>query len=196
MESVLKSFSVSFLLRSVFAGAFFVISYQVAVCGPASLGYWLKSTNLFAVAVPIALVAGVSIYGLHRALLYPLIECLLDSGWCKHWRSRCPLIRDETVEVLVKSWDMAAEDSKRMQERAQQASAWADFTHLQYVSCLCIAGGAIVGNWVVGFSGREFSCPLIVLAFIFFIAGLISDWRLKRVRDYMLGKFIVSPAPK
>ncbi len=184
MDSLLKSLSLSFLLRSVFAGAFFVISYQVAACGIQTLLAG-DTSRLFAVALPVSLFVGFTIYALHRSLLYPIVEFLLESGNVKRFRQRCPLIRDTTVDTLIKLWGYGAKPEEKTQEHAQRLAAWADVTHFNYLSALCIGAGAAFR--VITAPGNYPPCwPLIFLAVAFTVAGLTSDWRLKRVRELIL----------
>lgn len=184
MEPLLKSFSIGFLLRSLFAGGFFVISYQIAANGTHTF-LRIDSSSLYALALPVSLFFGVTIYGLHRALLYPLIEYLFNTNVGKHARNRIPLISEETVDDLVEFWGMNAGVEKQTQECARRISVWADFTHLQYTSALCIGTGAAVRVFTVPGSHQPY-WPLILLAFIFLLAGLTSDWRLKQVRSRIL----------
>jgi hypothetical protein len=183
MDTILKSFSISFLLRSVVSGAFFSISYLVAKHGP--LLSELEPTRLLSVGLPLALFAGVSVYGIHRSLIYPFIEFCLDTAPVKAFRKRCPLISIPTVRRLLLSWDRLAEDDKKkICERARQITAWADYAHLQYASSLCIALGALVGTLTI--KGRHPPyAPLIVLAFLLLTAASVSDWRLRSLQDHM-----------
>ena len=184
MEPLLRPFTLSFLLRSLFAGAFFVVSYTVAAQGAAAL-VPAATTLLFSLALPLSLFAGVAVYGVHRALIYPLVEYVLGTSRAKRWRESCPLIANVTVEALLKIWAMAAENGKETQERARNATVWGDVVHQQYVSALCIVAGAstrvltVPGEYV-------WHWPLFFLAVLFLGAGLVADWRLNRIRDRML----------
>src|SRR5271156_4210449 len=73
MDAILKSFSISFLLRSFFAGVFFVLSYRVAAEGLKN-ALEINSKDIFTIGLLFALVAGVTVYGIHRSLIYPIIE--------------------------------------------------------------------------------------------------------------------------
>jgi hypothetical protein len=87
METVLKSFSLGFLLRSVFAGTFFVLTYSVATKNtPAEIH--VNTENLFSFGLVFALVAGVTVYGIHRSVVYPWVEWALDADWAKRLRKR------------------------------------------------------------------------------------------------------------
>ena len=100
MDSILKSFSIGFLLRSVFSGVFFVVSYYVASHHPVDLST-IDGKTLLSLWLPVALFAGVTTYGLHRSLFYPFIECWHDSDCGKALRQRMPLIRVSTIHILL-----------------------------------------------------------------------------------------------
>lgn len=184
MEPLLKSFSLGFLLRSVFAGAFFVIAYQIAAEGTQAVLH-IDSPGLLAAAFPISLFSGVIIYGLHRALLYPFVEYVFHTSAGKKTREQFPLISNATVDALLDIWGMGAEVDKKTQEYARKTSEWADFTHLHYASALCIGAGAAARVIIVPGNYRPY-WPLILLFFVLLVAGLVSDWRLKRVRERIL----------
>jgi hypothetical protein len=193
MESLLKSLSISFLLRSLFAGVFFVISYQVAECGIKDL-VPKDFSSLFSVVLPVSLFAGFTIYALHRALLYPFVELFLDNT--KEKRNSYPLISDTSVDALNKIWEMESKKGEETQECARRLAMWADITHFHYLSALCIVAGAVFGLIIASsnnqpcwsFISKNYHpyCPLIILAITFTVAGLTSDWRLKRVRERIL----------
>ena len=181
MDALLKSFSIGFLLRCVFSGGFFVLSYRVASLGTPALSEF-ESTGLFALALPMALFAGVTVYGLHRSLVYPIIELGMNSSVAKALRAKAPLISKPTITLLLQQWDRAAEEDKRDIERAKHISTWGDFAHLQYASGLCIALGSMAR--VVSVSAKyEVSWLLVCLASVFFIAALLADWRLHAIQD-------------
>jgi hypothetical protein len=115
MDAILKSFSISFLLRSFFAGVFFVLSYQVAEHGLKS-ALEINSKDIFSIGLPFALVAGVTVYGIHRSLIYPIIEWFFSCT--KIFREnkrklfkkefRWTLISQNTINNLVERWDRGA----------------------------------------------------------------------------------------
>jgi hypothetical protein len=180
VDSILKSFSISFLLRCLFAGAFFLISFIIASRTPQELSK-LDVTVVLTVTLPVSLFAGVTAYGLHRSLVYPLIEWMFDTERAKKMRKGMPLISDSTINSLLRRWDRATEDQSQLGcERGRRLTVWADYTQLQYTSVICIILGAIFGVIVVpGLHGRCW--PLINFAVILFIAAAISDWRLRSV---------------
>jgi hypothetical protein len=182
VDSILKSFSIGFLLRSVFAGAFFMISYYVASHSPKE-HLKIDSTTIFSVVLPVALFAGVTAYGIHRSLLFPIIECCFDSGRARRIRRRIPLVSASTKKMLLRRWDRGAEDKTKCAcERARHSTVWADYTHLQYASSLCIALGAFVGVIIVP-GEHSIYWPLVGLAVLLFLAAIVSDWRLHSVDD-------------
>src|SRR5438552_17967331 len=99
MDSILKAFSIPFLLRSVFAGIFFVVSYYVASNGlePGLEATIIKGKSISSTALLVALFAGVVVYGVHRAVVYSLIECFFDSTVMTAWRKGRPLIRNSMI---------------------------------------------------------------------------------------------------
>ncbi len=182
MDSILKSFSIGFLLRILFAGAFFMISYCVATRTPQELAK-IDGTSMLTVALPISLFAGVTAYGLHRSLVFPIIEYLFDTARANELRKHKPLISDSTIKVLLRRWDRAAEDgAKRGCERARRLTVWADYTQLQYTSVICIALGAVAGVTIVPGRHQPY-WPLIALAAFLLLAAVVSDWRLRSVDD-------------
>lgn len=185
MDSILKAFTISFLLRSVFSGVFFVISYYVTLHNPVDLSK-VDGKTLLSLGLPVALFAGVTTYGLHRSLFYPLIECFYDSSRGKTLRKRWPLIRVATIRTLLWRWNADDQPSSKLTRRRQneKLDTWADFIHLQYASAHCIVFGAVVGRVVV--PGEHPPCwPLISLAVLLFAAALVSEWRTRSVLDYI-----------
>jgi hypothetical protein len=177
VDSILKSFEISFLLRSMFAGAFFVISYYVASHTPQELAK-IDDAVVLSVALPVSVFAGVTAYGIHRSLFFPLIEYCFDSACATRLRKWLPLISSSTMELILRRWDRAAEDKNKWEcERAKRLTVWADYTQLQYTSTLCIGLGALVGKTIVPGQHAPF-WPLIGLAIFLFVAAIVSDWRL------------------
>ena len=187
MNSILKSFSIPFLLRSVFSGIFFVLSYYVSSRNPLEFAR-IDGSTMLSVALPVALFAGVAAYGIHRSLLYPFAEWFFDSNRGKAWRKRIPLISDLTIDTLLWRWDQdphpAKWDRKVINERF---NTWADYIHLQYVSTLCIASGAVVGA-IIDSGKHSLYWPLIGLACLLFLAAIVSNWRHHSVLDYIKSK--------
>lgn len=191
MDAILKSFSISFLLRSFFAGIFFVLSYQVAEQGLKN-ALEINGKDIFSVGLPFALVAGVTVYGIHRSLIYPIIEWLFNCT--KKFREkqrkilkkefRWTLISQDTIDNLVERWDRRAKEGKEEHFREEQFSIWADYIHLQYTSSLCIFFGswsAIIADshWI-----GSINWPMFLLAILLFVGGFISNWRSRSVEEH------------
>jgi hypothetical protein len=190
MDTILKSFSLGFLLRSVFAGAFFVLSYCVATSG-----YNFAAEKLISVGLPCALIAGVTVYGLHRSLIYPVLEWGFNADWAKRLRAtkqklwkqefRWTLISQNTINNLVVRWDSKSKEGKKLRCRFNQIATWADYIHLQYTSALCIIFGSLAGVIVTG-GHHPINLPLLGLFISLFIAGIVSNWRSHSVEEHWL----------
>lgn len=194
MEELIKTLKVGFLLRSLFSGALFVLSYYLTIDGAKPAFHFLEITpdNTLSLGVAIALVAGVTIYGLHRSLLYPLIEWILNSKSAIRLRQKnwITLISKESMERLVERWDRKAEDSKLWLSRTEQFQTWADYIHLQFNSAWCLTLGAWAGG---GFQIKSSFCPLEwvdvdwrlpMFVGIMVAAGFVSNWRSIAVEEY------------
>lgn len=183
MGEILKSLSLSFLLRSVFAGTFFVLAYWVATNGTCK-AIEIDSGNIFSVGLVFALVAGVNVYGVHRSVVFPLIEWALNSNWAMMQRRRGrTLISENTIRNLVKRWDLRAVRDEQMHYRAEQIVVWADYVHLQYASAWCIVLGSITGMTVAGrwhLPHWRVSAALVVFLFA---AASVSAWRSHSVEE-------------
>lgn len=181
MDGILQALSLGFLLRSIFAGAFFLISFRVASMGTAGLLTFAPS-DLVSMGLPVALFVGVTVYGLHRSLFYPCIELPLNSGWAQATRKKCPLISDRTTSVLYDQWTAGFAEDKRIQEIMGHMAVWADYAHLQYASSFAIGAGLALHRAIAGDSTAQ-NWLLLFLAALFMLAALISDWRLHGVRE-------------
>jgi hypothetical protein len=193
MDAILKSFSISFLLRSFFAGVFFVFSYRVAEEGLKN-ALEINSKDIFSIGLPFALVAGVTVYGIHRSLIYPIIEWFFNctknvrqkerTMWIKEKKFRWTLISQNTIDNLVERWDRRAKEGEEKRFREEQNSIWADYIHLQYTSSLCIFFGswsAIIANdHCIG----SINWPMFLLAVLLFVGGFISNWRSRSVEEH------------
>ncbi len=184
MDALLKSFSLSFLLRSAFAGAFFVLAYYLATNGTCE-AIDLGSENVFSLGLVIALVVGATVYGIHRSLIFPWFEWLLNSDLARKIRGKWfPLISENTLKDVVRRWDSTSEKEHQRRNRTDHITAWADYIHFQYASAWCTFLGAATGVIV---SGR---CPpphwgwITLLVMAFFIAASVSAWRARSVEEY------------
>jgi hypothetical protein len=181
MDSILKSFSISILLRSLFSGVFFVMSYYVASHDPVDVSS-IDGKAFLALGLPFALFAGVTTYGIHRSLIYPCVESCYDSDCGRAFRKRYPLIRVSTIRTLLWRWsaDETIPPPVRRQRMNRHFNTWADYIHLQYASAQCIVFGAIAAP------GKQPPCWFLIgLVIILFLAALISDWRTHSVLDYI-----------
>lgn len=185
MDSILKAFNISFLLRNAFSGIFFVIAYYTASHNPLELSN-INLTTLLTIVLPVALFAGVTAYGILRSLLYPFIEYFFGSDFGKAWRKCIPLISDSTIGTLLWRWNQDDKamtfDREQIKEINQNLNVWGDLIYLQYNSALCIALGAGVGV-IIDPSRHCPYWPLIVLAGLLLLAAFVSNWRHHSVLD-------------
>jgi len=197
MDSILSAFSnIGFLLRSVFAGAFFVVSYYVATHARLEPEK-IEPSSLLSVAFPVALFVGVTAYGIHRSLVFPIIEACFDLNGCINWRAKNGrLILKSTVEKLLDRWKRAVEDKQKTDsELAKRLTVWADYTQLQYVSALCVVLGAFAGK-VVTPGPHPPHGPLVWATIILLLAALISDWRLRAVDEHISKQINAAGTPQ
>jgi hypothetical protein len=129
MDSIVKAFSIGFLLRSVCAGIFFVVSYYVAFYGLEATVMKIEAKSISSPALLVALFAGVVVYGVHRSLVYPFIEGFFDSKVGKalrRWKPKAlrgwkplALISHNTIQTLLWRWDdQGAEERRRDHEKS------------------------------------------------------------------------------
>lgn len=180
MDELLKSFQVGILLRSVFAGVFFVISF----CTASPNLIEINSDNIIRIGLPFALIAGVIVYTLHRSIAYPWIEWGCCAEWAKKLRKTClPLISSNSVQKLADKWDAKSQtDEGKSCKRSEQAAVWADYAHMQYTAAWCIILGASIST-MISDTQNHFYSPLIWMTVVFFVAALVSDWRLHSVQE-------------
>jgi hypothetical protein len=187
MEESLKLFELGFLLRSLFAGIWFPIAYYVfSHRPPPYYDLEFEREQIISIGFPVALLAGVIAYSLHRSLIYPVIEACLDcrrlvrlrrTCCCYKKRNFCPclsLITKATVERIRRDWDKS--------ERGANSTLWADFAHQQYCSAICMGLGAVAAKYVAEF--HEIRTGLLTGGILVFaVAGLTADWRLRTVKE-------------
>jgi hypothetical protein len=131
----------------------------------------------------VALFAGVTVYGVHRSLVYPGIESFFDSRPGKTLRKWFPLISKSTIHTLLWRWNQGAQGATlKCKQINEHLNTWADFIHLQFTSSLCIVLGLLVSR-LIG-NHRSF-CLLIGLAVFLFLAAFVSNWRSHSVLDYV-----------
>jgi hypothetical protein len=197
MDTVLKSLTAGFLLRSLFAGLFFVFSYTVVTTGfkPPDLSKLVDVDGLKTLwlLLPMAFFFGMTIYVIHRSCLYPLIEAWFDSDPPKTRRECEWPIRERSVKALLARWDYSGQTNSSANatpnpdERVRHLVNWADQTHFQYVAGLCVCLGAWVGDALKPIADSPFWTLLVFGAFLWILA-LVSDWRLRMVWDAVLSK--------
>ncbi len=170
----------------MFSGAFFVLAYSVVTWGDAKK--YINSGNVFTVALPVALVSGIIVYGLHRSLVFPWVEWAFNSDNAKKLRKvkYCSLISQNVINNLVNKCDNKCKDNKsKLRGRAKYMELWADYIHLQYTSGWCIIAGSITGAIISdgNFLNHPINKWLALAAAIFFLAALSSDWRSHSVEE-------------
>jgi hypothetical protein len=184
MNQLVGLLSPGLLVRSLFSGVFFIVAFVIARDGSPALATsaLIHDVGTFLL---FSLVAGVTAYTLHRSLTFAVLEWILNADAAAKWRSRIPLISDATIEVLLRQWKGTAEIGKERQEVARHLSTWGDYIHLQYTSALCIALGACCGRLAVCEGGRVY-WPIAVVALLFVLAALVANWRVLRIREYIV----------
>lgn len=183
MDAIVQSLSLGLLLRCIVAGASFVISYFTATDYPQQ--FEKIGTLGLSELLPLALLVGVVAYSIHRSLIYPIIEWFMNADWVQSVRRFVPLISKSTITSLVRRWRRGADDGEAgiCREHAKHISVWADYTHLQYASALCVGLGALAAQAVTPKLALEPNRPLIFVTALFLTSALISDWRLRSVDD-------------
>jgi hypothetical protein len=175
VEGILKSFPFGLLLRGVFPGGFFLLSFFVAKNGWQKLGGLTDQIQLVPWIV-IAVFCGIAIYTFHRSIIYPIVEYFMDLCCPCRW---FPLISTVTSQRLIDRWKMG-DDSQGNCRLREHISGWADYAHLQYTSCLCIVAGMVLAG--------QRDPKLIWLAAAFLASALVSDWRLRHIVDTLQKK--------
>jgi hypothetical protein len=184
MDILLKSFSLGFLLRSAFAGTFFVLAYYMATSGTCQ-AIAINSGNVFSLGLVFALVAGVTVYGMHRSLIFPWIEWFLNSNLARKLRKgQLPLVSENTVKDIVRRWDSKSEKEQERRNRTEQITVWADYVHFQYVSAWCTLIGVATGVIVSGRYPPPHWHRIVALAVLFIVAASVSAWRGRSVEEH------------
>jgi hypothetical protein len=180
MDAILKSFSISFLLRSTLSGAFFVLSLWVAT------GLCLQEEQRASITliIGIAIFAGATVYSCHRAVVYPLLEWFFDSKSAESLRRRCPLIATHSIERMIERWGWSSSADDINNTIYAHTSTWADYTHFLYASSLAVILGGVTGCMIAG-SLLSPNFPLVLLIGLLFLVAFVSDWRLHSLHDYL-----------
>jgi hypothetical protein len=182
LEEFLKSFPIGFLIRSFMAGLFLPLSISLSDGGPKAVYDAITTgkadAKLFSgTSLAVAVIAGFTIYVLHRSIVYPIIEGIMDSRCTRRCRRRCRLIGASTLLRFKRNWGRF--DSDPSSERTRQLSTWADLTHFQYASAHCVILGIAVAK---GFT--DLKSPVVLLAVPFYLGAFWSDWRLRTAQDF------------
>lgn len=193
MDSILKTFSLGFLLRSIFAGYLFFITYLMGFdrIPVEKVIATLETDGVVLNLLLASLLTGATVYGFHRAILYPLfIEWWLNGYW-----DRIPkafhFISEKSMDYILSVWDLGSEPFREKQFRYQRTERWGDHTHLQYTSSLSAYLG--VGAHQYLNQGEfhfltfisHYRYPLLI-GLVFCLSGLASDLRLKTLREKMI----------
>jgi hypothetical protein len=186
MDTILKSFQIGFILRCLFSGVFFVLAYCVS-----SEGYKneisITAQNLLSFGLPLAAISGVIVYGIHRSVVFPFIEWLLDTDKAYRWRANGVMfISENTIRNLRNRWrNRGLPGESDAYKYTRQLEVWGDYIHNQYAACLCIIFGS---STAVAFSGdwrRPPNIPLVFLVIFFLGSALFSHWRAYSVEQYL-----------
>jgi hypothetical protein len=98
VESLLKAVPIGLLIRSIFAGGFFVIAFCLTK-SPQPDWTTIEGKTLFETALPISLFAGMLVYGIQRALFYPLVELVFESK-LGDWLVKLS-IKDRVIDTAI-----------------------------------------------------------------------------------------------
>ena len=201
LDKLFDIFPLQLVFRGLFPGGFFVVSYLVA-----SEGWGCVATNLSAnplLCVGSAVFAGVVVYTLHRAVVYPPIELLMTAT--QKWRREAEghkaffrLITVESCQQLVDCWTIGACESEPENRRdviiGHHLTVWNEYVHMQYVATVCIALGAVCGGNLPDKIGNQvIDVPLITMAGLFAVGALVGDLRRRTLIDCFLREQIAIP---
>jgi hypothetical protein len=196
MEAFIKSFPFQLLFRGVFPGCFFVISFLSGTEGTSNLEKVITAD--YKKWMVVAIFMGVLIYVLHRAIMYPIIECLLECLYPtstdktsteknRNWSGVTRLIRSASIDRLGKMWSFGEyEDPKA--NIAAHLRTWNDYVQFQYTSALSIIVGAVCVQFFVANTCLPLCWPLIIAAVILAFGGLVSEIRLRAVGNELIIK--------
>ncbi len=140
---------------------------------------------IFLTVVPIGLFVGVVVYGIHRSIIYPIVESFFDSNYGRLWRRGMPLISLASIQTILWRWRINKDkDVVDLNQVNKNLNRWANYIHMQFTSSLCTILGIVVGL-LLNHCRHPSIWLLIFISFILFIAALISDWRLHSVMDHL-----------
>jgi hypothetical protein len=174
VDSMLKAVPIGLLIRSIFAGGFFVISFYLTK-NPHPDWTTIEGKTLFDIALPVSLFVGVLVYGIQRALFYPLVELVFES---KPGDSLVKFtIKGRVIDTAIWRWNLNVQkpiDNKLLNE---QLNRWADHIHTQYSVFLCIIFGSLAAWGFDTQSNYSLSKPLFWTAVLFLGSGLFNNAR-------------------
>jgi hypothetical protein len=185
MDSIIKSFSIGDLLRNLFSGIFFVISYSLVACNPQRV-ISVDAVSIFTLGVPIGLFAGVVIYGFHRSLFYPFLEWIFNLISVKKFREKVPLISKNSMSIILWRWEQSKfPDDINLSKINSHLNRWADYIHFQYTSSFCTLAGIIFGLIIKPSCSIMHLALLLFISLLLLIAAFVSDWRLHSFIDHV-----------
>lgn len=185
MDALAKSLAPGFLVRCLFAGAFFLVALRLP--GPLAGFPVVDKDGAWIPLSLIALVAGYTAYTVHRASLYPLIESWFSSGAMTRLRGTHPLIARRVTDGLLHKWAIGRSEPEAKLEQGARIAVWADSTQFLYASAWSVALGAIARRTLDSHS-TAVHFPLVALGASLLILALLSDWRLNTVIEAWTGK--------
>ncbi len=201
MEKLFSSFSIELLLRSFFAGLFFLLSFDIASRGIERFEKIATSTILPSTDAKIGLlfkatVIGFFLYGIHRSVIYPFIELLFSSKCGSKFCGSSQIeqkpdsdgLADRVFESIRELWDMQVScDDCPNPNRSLHIRSWANWIHQQYVSAWAIVAGAVAHAWIK-FKIASVCYPLLSMCAVLLFAAIYSDVRLRRMRNHLKKK--------
>ena len=101
------------------------------------------------------------------------------------WRVHFPLISAATLDTLRSLWSAGGEEQRVQEAFARHTATWADYTHLQYTSALCIMAGSLARR-ATDPGVYQVNSLLMAMIALFLLAALTSDWRLRRGREELV----------
>lgn len=193
IESMFKAVPIGLLIRSIFSGGFFVLSFYLAAVG---IPDWTTLDKQFGVVIGASLFAGVLVYGIQRAIIYPFIERFFESDKGEATLKKCPFISEQVIKTAIWRWNLDVPRPVDNKLLNKQLTLWADHIHTQYSVVLCIMFGSFTG-WMMDFKDNHKTCwPLVFIGLIFAATGFVNNWRHYAFIQYVKEKGpFVKPSP-
>lgn len=173
-------------MRCLFSGVFFVLSYCVSSHGYKS-EIPINAEKILSFGLPFAVISGVIVYGIHRSVIFPIIEWILDSDRAYECRAKWrTLISENTIRNLKKRWKNRGTPGESDEYKyTRHLEVWGDYIHNQYAAGLCIILGSLTAVIVSGDLWRPPNIPLVLLIAVFFGSAVISHWRAYSVEQHL-----------